>query len=87
MDLVLLRVDGDDRADVAVEHARAGRAVGALPRQIVVIADLHDAVALAEARAAAELFAPAGLRRVQRRLRARFRLAVPVSPLRVGLMT
>ena len=77
VDLVLLRVDGDDRADVAVEHARAGRAVGALPRQIVVIADLHDAVALAEARAAAELFAPAGLRRVQRRLQGAVQIGRP----------
>ena len=54
---LLLREQAHDLAHVAVEHARALLAVlAALPDDVVVVAHLHDAVALAEDPVAEALF-------------------------------
>ena len=62
------RVDLCDLADIAVEDARAGGAVLLLPDDVVVVARLHDAVALAENELAEAALLFAGFRRVQRGL-------------------
>ena len=63
----LLRIDALELAHVAVEHARAGL-VAALPDDVVVVAHLHDAVALAEDNVAEALFAPVLAWRIERLL-------------------
>ena len=67
-DQLAARVDLQDLSHVAVEDARARRAVLALPQNIVVVARLHHAVALAEHEVAEALFAPTHTRGIQRRL-------------------
>ena len=62
------RVDLCDVSHVAVEDARARRAIRLLPDNVIVVARLHDAVALAEGELAEAALLFAGLRRVQRRL-------------------
>lgn len=65
---VFLRVDKGDKADIAVENALpvldADCAVF-LPFELVVVAGLHDLVALAEGRVAADTLMLAGSRRIE----------------------
>ena len=66
-----LRVDGRDLTDVAVIDARSGgRTVRVFEHDVIVIADLHDAVALAKDGLAEAPLLLLGRRRVERRLQA-----------------
>ena len=66
-----LRIDGRDLTDVAVIDARSGgRTVRVFEHDVIVVADLHDAVALTKDGLAEAPLLLLGRRRVERRLQA-----------------